>query len=107
MLEIENNCGESASCLKLIGELDISTVEKFRASIEKVPETIAEVDLDFSGLEFVDSTGIGSLVQVMNQMKAQDKKVMVKGISKEIYEVFVRLGIPELMGQGHFECSGN
>lgn len=102
MLEIESFYEEVVSCINLIGELDISTVEKFRASIEKVPESTTEVNLDFARLEFVDSTGIGSLVQIMNQLKAQDKKVMIKGISKEIYEVFLLLGIPELIGQEHF-----
>jgi len=104
MFEVITCHNESISCLKLSGELDISTVEKFRLGIESIPETSTEVHLDFSCVEFVDSTSIGNLVQVMNQMRAQGVKVMVKRIPKEIYEVFDLLGIPELIGEEYFEC---
>lgn len=104
MLEITLQHNEKESCLNLLGELDISTVEKFRLSVEDIPETVQEVHLDFHGVEFVDSTGIGSLVQLMNQLRAKDVKVMVKRIPKEIFEVFDLLGIPELMGEEFFDC---
>lgn len=103
MLEVVTCHNECVSCLKLSGELDISTVDKFRLSIESIPKTTTAVDLDFSGVEFIDSTGIGNLVQFMNQLRAQDIKVMIKRIPKEIHEVLDMLGIPELMGEKYFE----
>jgi len=104
MLQIEISHNGPVSCIKLAGELDISTVEKFRQSVEDVPETTTEIHLDFSDVEFVDSTGIGSLVHMFNQLKARDIEVKVKRIPAEIYEVFDLLGIPELIGEEHFEC---
>ena len=102
MLEIETSNVNSVTCLKLLGELDISTVERFRMSVEQLPDDLAEVHLDFYGIEFVDSTGIGALIKVMNQLREQDVKVMVTRIPKEIYEVFDLLSIPELMGEESF-----
>lgn len=104
MLEVAICHNNYVSYLKLSGELDISVVEEFRLNIKSIPKTTIEVYLDFSGVEFVDSTGVGSLVQVMNQLRAQDIKIMIKRIPKEIYEVFDLLGIPELMGEEYFEC---
>lgn len=103
MLEVAISHNDTVSCLTLSGELDISTAEKFRLSVENIPETVNEVHLDFYGVEFVDSTGIGSLVQVMNRLRGQDIKVLIKRIPKEIFEVFDLLGIPELMGEEYFE----
>lgn len=104
MLEVESAYYDHVACFNLSGELDISTVEKFRSGIENVSEKTTEVQLDFFGVEFVDSTGIGSLVQVMKQLQARDIKVMIKRIPAEIYEVFDLLGIPELMGEEFFEA---
>lgn len=104
MLETAASQNDTVCCLKLSGELDISTVEIFRMGVENIPEVTTDVQLDFSDVEFVDSTGIGSLVQVMNQLHGQDIKVRIIRIPKEIYEVFDLLGIPELMGEELFEC---
>ena len=104
MLEVVICHSESISCLKLSGELDISVMKKFRSNIESIPESTSEVCFDFSDVEFVDSTGVGGLVQAMNQLRERDIKVMMKKIPKEIYEVFDIMGIPELMGEEYFEC---
>lgn len=104
MLEVVVCHSETISCLKLSGELDISVVEKFRSNIESIPESTTEVCFDFSGVGFIDSTGVGCLVQAVNQLREQDITVMIKRIPKEIYEVFDILGIPELMGEEYLEC---
>ncbi|MBU7007953.1 STAS domain-containing protein [Phosphitispora fastidiosa] len=111
MLEIETSNGKSLICLKLSGELEISTVEQLRLCVERLclcverlPDGLTEVHLDFLGIEFVDSTGIGTLINVMKDLREQDIKVMVTRIPKEIYEVFDLLSIPELMGEDSFEC---
>ena len=104
MLEIETSNGKSLICLKLSGELEISTVEQLRLCVERLPGGLTEVHLDFFGIEFVDSTGIGTLINVMKDLREQDIKVMVTRIPKEIYEVFDLLCIPELMGEDSFEC---
>ena len=104
MLEIETSNNESVSHIKLTGDLDIATVEKFRSSTENIPQSTAEVCIELTGLKFLDSTGAGSLVQVMNQIIAQDIVVKVVGIPKKVYEVLDVLGIPELMGEENFEC---
>lgn len=104
MLEVVICHSESISCLKLSGELDISVMKKFRSTIESIPESTTEVCFDFSNVEFVDSTGVGGLVQAMNQLREREIKVMMKKIPKEIYEVFDIMGIPELMGEEYFEC---
>ncbi len=104
MLEIATSSGKSLICLKMSGELDISTVDQFRLSVERLPDGLTEVDLDFFGIEFVDSTGIGTLIKVMNDLREREIRVMVIRIPKEIYEVFDLLSIPELMGEESFEC---
>lgn len=102
MLDIETSSNGPISCIKLTGDLDIAVVEKFRSSIESISETTAEVHIDVAGLKFLDSTGAGSLVQVMNMVMARDIRIKITRIPKKIYEVLDVLGIPELMGEENF-----
>lgn len=103
MLDIETSNNGSVSCIKLAGDLDIATVEKFRSSIESIPDSTSEICIEFTGLKFLDSTGAGSLVQVMNQVTARDIKVKITKIPRKVFEVLDVLGIPELMGEENFE----
>lgn len=103
MLDIETSNSGSVGCMKLTGDLDIAVVEKFRSSIESIPEATAELNIDVAGLKFLDSTGAGSLVHVMNQVMARDIRIKIIEIPKKIYEVLDVLGIPELMGEENFQ----
>ncbi len=58
-----------ASVVKIIGELDISSVESVRAALEPIvqrePSTIV---FDLSELRFMDSSGLALLVTVVEQV---------------------------------------
>jgi anti-anti-sigma factor len=53
------------STLRLSGEIDLSTVEQLREAITREIERgeVAAVLIDLDGVTFLDSTGIGALVQ--------------------------------------------
>lgn len=104
MLEIRRIHDELHCCLELTGDLDISTVENLLAGVETIPETAKDVDLDFSGIEFVDSTGIGTLVQVLNYLRGKEITIKFKRIPKDVFEILHLLGVTEIMGEEYFEC---
>ncbi|MHB8983949.1 MAG: STAS domain-containing protein [Carboxydocellales bacterium] len=102
MLNIETSYESNIGCLKIIGELDISTIDLFRTSVENVHDNTKQVVLDFSDLKFVDSTGVGGLVQVIKKLREQSLQISVRNISLDVFEVLDLLGIPELMGEETF-----
>jgi anti-anti-sigma factor len=104
MLDIETTKKLSKANVNMLGELDISTVEKFRQAVDCLMEDCTEIIINFEKVEFVDSTGVGSLVQIINKLKAQDISFKIADIPQDIYEVFDLLGIPELVGQEYFIC---
>jgi anti-sigma B factor antagonist len=59
-----------AETLALAGELDIVGADELRAAID--PEAIGaeEVHLDLGGLEFLDSTGLASLIDLARAFHA-------------------------------------
>ena len=102
MLNIETSTEKNIGCLTLIGELDISTIDLFRTSVENVQNNVNQVMLDFNDLKFVDSTGVGGLVQAVKKLREQNLQILVKNISPDVFEVLDLLGIPELLGEETF-----
>lgn len=102
MLDIKLKNQEDVQVLALIGELDIATVDKFKAAVEaaKVPDKTFE--LDMSQLEFVDSTGVGGLLRAIKGLQGEQITVQLTNISPEVFEVFDLLGLPLLLGQEVF-----
>jgi anti-anti-sigma factor len=47
--------------LRLIGELDMATVNQFKAALETVSQN-GPVTVDLSGLTFIDSTGLHAMM---------------------------------------------
>lgn len=73
----------------LIGELDMDTARELNCVldglIEQGPD---EVILDFSGLSFIDSSGIAALISAQKQLNAQGRKLGVRSPSPLVVKVF-------------------
>lgn len=89
--------------VKLIGELDIATADSFKDTIEKELKNIKGVSIDFMQLEFVDSTGIGALIEVIRNIQGKEISFKIYNINQDVFEVLDLLGIPELFGAEIFE----
>jgi anti-sigma B factor antagonist len=60
------------------GELDISNVDAFRASLaEASRSTSADVILDLSAVEFIDSSGVGAILEVREELRRQRRGLAV------------------------------
>jgi anti-sigma B factor antagonist len=76
------------------GEIDVYTAPQLR---EKVVELVAAGDvdlvLDLSGVEFLDSTGLGVLVGALNRVRAQDGSLALVLTQERILKVFEITGL--------------
>ncbi len=76
------------------GEIDVYTAPQLR---EKVVDLVAagKVDLvlDLSGVEFLDSTGLGVLVGALNRVRAQDGSLALVLTQERILKVFEITGL--------------
>ncbi|MHB1167191.1 MAG: STAS domain-containing protein [Carboxydocellales bacterium] len=102
MLNIETCTENNVGYLKITGELDISTIELFRTNMENVHNDVSQVVLDFNDVQFVDSTGVGGLVQEIERLEGNGVCVRVQNIPQEVFEVLDLLGIPDLLGDVSF-----
>lgn len=81
--------------LKLKGILDYSTVDTFNFS-EITSGSITEIDVDFSNLEFIDSTGIGAIISIIHMAVKLKAKVYFIGMTDEIIDLFDTIGVFEI-----------
>lgn len=95
-MDIKINKKDQTIIFLVNGELDIATVEIFKKNLLMDEGNQKEVLMDFDGVLFVDSTGIGGLIEVMRAFLDRKVNLQVYNIDKNVYEVFDILGIPEL-----------
>ncbi|WP_170163496.1 STAS domain-containing protein [Brevibacillus gelatini] len=76
--------------VQVIGLMDYSTVDNFMVEI---PDNITKIVIDFSGLDFIDSTGIGSILSIIHAAADRGIVVTFEGLNKETDELFELVGV--------------
>ncbi|WP_354701564.1 hypothetical protein DSM112329_01884 [Paraconexibacter sp. AEG42_29] len=75
----------STQVLACFGELDMATAPGFQAALEEVTAPALVVDL--TGLQFLDSTGIGAILSAKRQRPDRLSVVVAGGPVRRILEV--------------------
>lgn len=79
------------------GEVDIYSINEFkepiRALIEAGKKTLY---LDFSDMEYIDSTGIGVLIELRQQSMAGDQEIILVNPKRSINKLFSMTGVDKI-----------
>lgn len=72
------------------------------SALRSLEETISQqspsrLELDFSGVSFMDSSGIALVVQSARKMGAIGGSLTVRGVSRQAMRVFDAAGIPRIV----------
>lgn len=93
---VETRAGDPG-VLVVSGELDIATVDQLATEARTALDSATSVlVLDFSGVTFVDSTGLGALVRIRNEAERHGKRVDLVGVRREVRRVLELTGLSEL-----------
>lgn len=79
--------GETA-VLDLHGDVDRSAGELLDAAFDQAAATSSTVLLDFSDVDYINSTGIAVIVGVLARGRAAGKQVWACGLSDHYQEIF-------------------
>ena len=89
ILEVDTREQEGAVHLALIGELDLSTVEKVEEELRKVEDGGAEtVVLDLTSLSFLDSTGLRTIVTADQRARKSGRRLAIVKGPDTVHRVF-------------------
>ena len=80
------------------GELDSSVVERFRAALVRlVRDGERQIDIDLSGVTFMDSTGVGALVSAVKEVGRYGGSLWVSRPSRPVRAVLDVTGLSQLV----------
>jgi anti-sigma B factor antagonist len=82
---------------RLVGYLDLSTVDLLRSTVGPACGTGADVRLDLSGLTFCDSTGVGALVWLYRRASAGAGRLLVYAPRKPVRDVLRISGVDRVI----------
>ncbi|NHN35421.1 STAS domain-containing protein [Paenibacillus agricola] len=93
-LEIQKEVKDSVLFIKIIGLMDYSTVDSFKVEF---PNNLNKIVVDFSGLDFIDSTGIGSILSIIHTASDRGVDVKFEGLNENTRELFDTVGVYRVM----------
>jgi anti-anti-sigma factor len=95
-LVVEKEIKEQTLILKIKGVLDISTTHVIEPYLEEI-EHIETVILDLSGLEFIDSTGIGAILNAIYLSQEKNFRLKLQGMDELTNNVFETVGLYQIL----------
>ncbi|PYE48828.1 STAS domain-containing protein [Paenibacillus barcinonensis] len=93
-LQVETVFEESEYTIMLKGLVDYSTIDQFSFH---PPEQTSQITLDLSEVEFIDSTGIGTILSVIHYAGERQIGVEFEGLNDATQELFETLGVFKIM----------
>ena len=77
---------EGQKILTLKGSLNIQTIFDFQKATRE--EGAPKLILDFSGVPYMDSAGMGAIINYYVSTKRRGQKVIAAGVSERVLELF-------------------
>lgn len=91
----ERDLGTGRCELQLEGELDLWSVERLQAVLQRVARDNDAVIVGLEQCQFVDSTGIALFLQVRRRLDEEGGRLVLYGCSDQVLRVFTVAGLAE------------
>ena len=91
-----------APTVYLAGEMDLDCADALREAVNQAATGAQMVALDFTNVEFIDSSGTGIFVRLCLDLKSQGMPIVARNLSPAVRGVFDMLRVRELVGEEVF-----
>ena len=95
-MTITKNATDSTLRIALEGRLDTNTAPQLEADLKASLPGVTELELDFSGLEYISSAGLRVLLSAQKTMNKQGK-MTIHHVNETIMEVFEITGFVDIL----------
>jgi anti-anti-sigma factor len=96
VMTITKNATDSTLRIALEGRLDTNTAPQLEAELKASLPGVTELELDFSGLEYISSAGLRVLLSAQKTMNKQGK-MTIHHVNETIMEVFEITGFVDIL----------
>ena len=85
--------------VNLRGELDHNSAEELRVKVDNMIDSssIENIILNFSGVSFMDSSGIGAVIGRYKKIKLREGNLVVTNVSKNVSKIFEMSGLYKII----------
>ena len=81
----------------LSGEIDVSTANEVKENlINLISKQSADIKLDMTNLDYIDSTGLGALIGVLKRLKENNKDIYITNTKKNVRKIFNITGLDKI-----------
>ena len=83
--------------LEISGRLDTTTAPNLDAVINELSQDTTELVFDMSGVEYISSAGIRTLLGAYKKMNSNQGKMRIEKPNELVYEVFEMTGLTQMI----------
>ena len=96
-VNIESKLDNNFWNVDINGELDVAGADKVKTHLNGlIEERPVDIKMDFTNLEYIDSTGLGALIGVLKRLKVNDKDIYVLNARKNVKKIFSITGLDKI-----------
>src|SRR3954451_16352873 len=99
-LSIHTSRDGSTAIVAASGEIDLSTVGELRVAVTDAASDCDRLRLDLSGVEFIDSTGLGGLLELRSTLRARSVTLEIVAGDGPVRQAVEITGLGELLATG-------
>ncbi|HBU11879.1 MAG TPA: anti-anti sigma factor [Clostridiales bacterium] len=97
LLEISKNETEHVLELKVKGDIDVNTVRQLKKELEEhIERSPMRIVIDCSDLNYIDSTGLGTLVSALKKVQVYGGTIKVEALKPYLIKIFEVTGLADL-----------
>lgn len=83
--------------VQILGEIDIYNSAQLKEKLTKlIEEKEVDIEIDCKHLEYIDSTGLGSLVSILKKVKQYNGNVHLVSLKSNVFKVFKITGLTKV-----------
>jgi anti-sigma B factor antagonist len=97
MIKIDSKVEERFYELKIGGEVDASSSLHLDTALNEALSSNESVLVNLEELDYISSAGLGVFMSHLQDIDADQKKLIIFGMMDKVYQVFEILGLDQLM----------
>ena len=96
-MQIEKSSEDGVTTLKVSGEVDLHASPELRSELQScVSEKTPVLLVDFSAVEYIDSSGLATFIEYLRDAAAYDGKIALFGMKQKVRTIFDLVRLNEL-----------
>jgi anti-sigma B factor antagonist len=105
-LRIGGKDAEGFECVSVIGECDLYNAPRFsQVMLERLAKGAQRVRIDMSEVSYLDSTGIGSIIKILQAARTLGRDIRFAGITGSARKVLIMSNIISLIREDNNQGS--